>query len=111
MEMYHGLAILAMNMKNSFDIAFMRRIRFSLNFPFPDEKNRVEIWRHVFPPNSPKDHLDIRNLEKLNITGENIHNIALYASFLAAEKGMAVNMDHLKRAAQVEYAKLERPLS
>jgi hypothetical protein len=43
MEMYQGLAILATNMKNSLD-TFMRHIRFSLNFPFPDEKNRAEIW-------------------------------------------------------------------
>jgi len=111
MEIYRGVAILATNMRDSLDTAFMRRIRFSLNFPFPDEKSRAEIWRRVFPSTTPTDGLDIRNLAKLNISGGNIHNIALNASFLAAEEGGAVNMEHLKRAAQVEYEKLERPLT
>lgn len=111
MEAYRGLAILATNMKNAIDTAFMRRIRFTLNFPFPDEKSRVEIWRRIFPANTPTHCLDIQHLARLNIAGGSIYNIALYASFLAADEGIAVNMDHLKRAAQVEYAKLERPLT
>ena len=49
MESYKGLAILATNMKNAIDPAFMRRIRFIVNFPFPDEKTRQEIWNRVFP--------------------------------------------------------------
>ena len=48
MENYKGLAILTTNMKNAIDEAFMRRIRFIVNFPFPDEKSREEIWKHVF---------------------------------------------------------------
>jgi SpoVK/Ycf46/Vps4 family AAA+-type ATPase len=111
MENYRGLAILSTNMKGALDPAFTRRIRFMLEFPFPDPKSRAEIWKRVFPPRTPLDPLDINRLAKLNIAGGNIRNIAVYASFLAADEGTPVNMSHIKRAAQVEYDKLERPLT
>ena len=49
MEAYRGLAILATNMKSALDPAFLRRIRFVVQFPFPDAAQRAEIWRRVFP--------------------------------------------------------------
>ena len=82
MEAYRGLAILATNMKNVLDPAFLRRIRFILHFPFPDEKSRADIWQRVFPPSTPTNGLDIQSLARLDITGGNIRNIALNASFL-----------------------------
>jgi AAA+ superfamily predicted ATPase len=112
MERYHGsLAILATNMKNSIDSAFLRRIRFTVNFPFPDEKSREQIWRRVFPPSAPLDGINFYHLARLNISGGNIRNIALNAAFLAAEEGAPIGMKHMKRAAQIEYTKLERPLT
>jgi ATP-dependent 26S proteasome regulatory subunit len=111
MENYRGLAILSTNMKQALDPAFMRRIRFMIEFPFPDMKSRAEIWRRVFPSNTPIDSIDTDRLARLNIAGGNIRNIALYASFLAADEGVPVGMKHLRRAVQVEYDKLERPLT
>jgi len=111
MENYQGLAILATNMKNALDPAFMRRIRFIVNMPFPDEKSRAEIWRRIFPPNTPTSGLDYGRLARLNITGGTIRNIALNASFLAADEGVSVNMKLLKRAVKAEYAKLGHPLT
>jgi SpoVK/Ycf46/Vps4 family AAA+-type ATPase len=111
MESYRGLAILATNMKRALDTAFVRRLRFIVDFPFPDEKSRAEIWRRIFPPNTPTSGLDIDRLARLGVTGGNIKNIALYASFLAAGEGVPVGMGHLKRAAQVEYDKMEKPLT
>ena len=110
MESYRGLAILATNMKNALDRAFLRRIRFVINFPFPDEKNRAEIWKHIFPSSTPTNGLDIQHLARLDITGGNIRNIALNASFLAADQGVPVNMEHIKQAVHKEYEKLDRPL-
>jgi SpoVK/Ycf46/Vps4 family AAA+-type ATPase len=49
MEDYRGLAILATNRKSTLDRAFMRRLRFLVDFPFPDAHNRRNIWRKVFP--------------------------------------------------------------
>ena len=97
-------------MKSALDPAFLRRIRFVVNFPFPDVTQRTEIWRRVFPPATPTEALDVDTLARLTVPGGSIRNIALNAAFLAASSGEPVRMRHLHRAARVEYAKLERPL-
>jgi hypothetical protein len=111
MEAYRGLAILTTNLKAALDPAFLRRIRFVVQFPFPDVVQRAEIWRRVFPERTPTAGLDDGQLARLNIGGGNIRNIALGAAFLAAEAGESVRMPHVLRAAQAEYAKLEKPLT
>jgi SpoVK/Ycf46/Vps4 family AAA+-type ATPase len=110
MEEYRGLAILTTNMKKALDQAFLRRIRFVVQFPFPDAGLRSEIWQRIFPNETPTEGLDIRKLAQLNIAGGNIRNIAMNAAFLAAEAGAQVGMDHVRQAARSEYAKLERTL-
>jgi SpoVK/Ycf46/Vps4 family AAA+-type ATPase len=110
MESYRGLAILTTNMKNALDTAFMRRIRFVVQFPFPDAEQRAEMWRRIFPPDAPTEGLDVSKLARLNVAGGNIRNIALNAAFLAADAGEPVRMMHLLRAARGECAKLEKPL-
>ncbi|MEW6493620.1 MAG: ATP-binding protein [Cyanobacteriota bacterium] len=111
MEAYRGLAILTTNLKDAMDTAFLRRIRFVVKFPFPDANQRAEIWRRIFPKNTPTEELDFGKLSRLNVTGGNIRNIALNAAFLAADAEESVGMKHLLRSAQSEYAKLERPLT
>lgn len=111
MEVYRGLAILTTNLRNALDTAFLRRIRFIVQFPFPDHAQRLEIWRRVFPPSTPTDSLDLTQLARLNVAGGNIRNIALNAAFLAADAAEPVRMAHLLRASRSEYAKLEKPLT
>jgi len=111
MEAYRGLAILTTNLKNALDTAFLRRIRFIVQFPFPDAEQRAEIWRRIFPAQTPTEDLDAAKLARLNVAGGNIRNIALSAAFLAAESGEPVRMRHILRATQGEYAKLEKSLS
>ena len=111
MEAYRGLAILTTNMKDALDTAFMRRIRFIVQFPFPDAGQRAEIWRRIFPPETPTEGLDVERLARLSVAGGNIRNIALNAAFLAADAREPVRMTHLLRAARGEYAKLEKPLT
>lgn len=111
MEAYRGLAILTTNMKGSLDPAFMRRIRFAVQFPFPDAAQRAQIWMRIFPTQAPKSGLDMQKLARLNVAGGNIKNIALYSAFLAAEESEPIGMSHLLHAARVEYAKLEKPLT
>jgi ATPase family associated with various cellular activities (AAA) len=111
MELYRGLAVLATNMKGLLDPAFLRRIRFVINFPFPDAKQRAEIWQRIFPPNTPTEGLDMGKLARLNVAGGNIRNIALNAAFLAAEAGEPIRMVHLLRATRSEFAKIEKPLN
>lgn len=111
MEAYGGLAILTTNMKSALDPAFLRRLRFVVEFPFPDVAQRAEIWRKVFPTATPTEQLDFERLARLSIPGGNIRNIALHGAFLAADGGEPVRMRHLLQAARREYAKMERPLS
>jgi ATPase family associated with various cellular activities (AAA) len=111
MEAYRGLAILTTNLKSALDTAFLRRLRFIVQFPFPDVAERAAIWQRIFPAETPLEKLDITKLARLNIAGGNIRNIALHAAFLAADEGTHVTMAHLLRAAHSEYAKLEKPLT
>ena len=111
MESYRGLAILTTNFKGAIDQAFLRRLRFVVNFPYPEAGERARIWQTVFPPQMPRERLDFARLAQLNIPGGNIAGIALHAGFIAAEAGQPVAMSHVLRAARTEYAKLDRTLT
>ena len=109
MEAYRGLAILATNMKSALDQAFMRRLRFIVNFPFPEATERELIWRKVFPDSAPVEGLDCEFLSGLSLTGGSIHNISINAAFLAAQAKESVTMHHVMEAARSEFRKLEKP--
>jgi Pyruvate/2-oxoacid:ferredoxin oxidoreductase gamma subunit len=111
MEAYRGLAILTTNTKESLDTAFQRRLRFVIDFPFPDATLRAEIWRRIFPSTTPTRGLDVLKLARLDLAGGNIRNMALQAAFFAADDGVSVGMRHLLRAAGSECAKIGRPLT
>jgi ATP-dependent 26S proteasome regulatory subunit len=111
MESFQGLAVLTTNFKSSLDKAFQRRLRFSVDFPFPDVVQREAIWSRVFPDKTPKHELAPARLAALNMAGGNIRNIALNAAFLAADAEEAVGMGHILEAAKLEALKVERPIS
>ncbi len=111
MEAFGGLAILATNMKGALDTAFSRRLRFVVNFPFPGVKERKLIWQKALPPQTPQKDLDYDRLARLNLSGGNIHSIALNAAFLAARDGQVVTMSILTVAARAELKKLDKGFS
>ncbi|MEH2002857.1 MAG: ATP-binding protein [Nostoc sp.] len=111
LEGYRGLAILATNFKSSLDHAFMRRLRFIVNFSFPSVAERQLMWEKVFPPETPTEDLDFHRLARLNLTGASIHNVALNAAFLAAQAGTDVTMALVLAAARTEFRKLDRPVN
>ncbi len=111
MEAYRGLAILATNFKSALDAAFMRRLRFIVNFPFPGVKERKAMWQKVFPPETPTEGLDFNRLAQFNLTGGSIHNIALNAAFLAAKAETPVQMERVLAAARAEFRKLDKPIN
>ena len=111
LEAYRGLAILATNMRSALDTAFVRRLRFIVDFSFPGVEQRRGIWEKVFPPRTLTRGLDFDRLAMLNLNGGNIHNVALNAAFLAAKAGKAVTMPFIFGAARSEFAKIERPVS
>ena len=111
MESFQGLAILTTNFKSSLDKAFQRRLRFSVDFPFPDAAQREAIWARVFPHQTPTHDLVPARLSALNMAGGNIRNIALNAAFLAADASQPVGMAHILQAVQLEAVKVERPIA
>jgi ATPase family associated with various cellular activities (AAA) len=111
MEAYRGLAILATNLKSSVDKAFLRRLRFLIDFPFPGLAERQPIWERAFPPETPRDGLDYERLAGFNLTGGSVHNIVLNATFLAAKAGTPVTMPLVLAAIRTEFEKIDRPIN
>ncbi|WP_428269824.1 ATP-binding protein [Haliangium sp.] len=111
MESYRGLAVLTSNLRAALDTAFLRRLRFAIEFPFPETAQRVELWRRAFPDTAPTQGLDIDRLATIQLCGGNIRNISLNAAFLAADAGQPITMDHVIDAARAEFVKLERPFA
>lgn len=109
-EEYEGVIILSSNMSNNIDSAFLRRMQTSIDFPFPDEHNRLRIWRNIFPPETPlAADIDFDFLaRKFKIAGGNIKNVALAAAFRAAENGGVVRMEHVILGMKREYQKLDK---
>ncbi|MEV7612597.1 ATP-binding protein [Streptomyces sp. NPDC089799] len=111
MESYRGLAIMATNMRSALDAAMVRRLRFVVEFPFPDVAQRREIWRRAFPAAAPgRDRLDYERLARLDVSGAMTRTIAVNAAFLAAADGTAITMPLVLRAARDEFRKLEQPV-
>jgi hypothetical protein len=115
MESFHGLAILTTNRRSALDQAFLRRLRFIVDFPMPGPRQRRELWRRVFPPGLPTEGLDPARLALLEVSGAVIRGIALHAAFLAAEEGRegkapaTVRPRHVLAAARRELEKLQLP--
>jgi SpoVK/Ycf46/Vps4 family AAA+-type ATPase len=110
-ETFRGLAILTTNMRGALDAAFLRRLRFVVNFPFPDAAMRARMWDLAFPPGAPTEGLDVTRLSQLNLSGGQIRTVALNAAFLAAARGGPVGMEDIQTAARMEYAKHDKILT
>jgi AAA+ superfamily predicted ATPase len=113
MEGYDGIAILATNLRQNLDDAFVRRLAFTVHFPFPDEASRRRVWAGIWPAEIPlAADVDLDHLARqFKLSGGNIKNIALAAAFLAAEDSGRVTMAHLLQATRREYQKLGKVLS
>ncbi len=110
MEEYDGIVILATNLRKNMDEAFVRRMRGAIEFPMPEEIDRLEIWRRTFPVEAPLDpQADLAFLARaFKFSGGNIKNIVLEAAFLAAQAGTLITMTHLVHATRREHQKTGR---
>jgi len=113
MEEYEGISILATNLKKNMDDAFLRRLHFLVEFPFPDAAYRCRIWKSIFPGETPlSGDIDFDLIAtRFKIAGGNIKNIVVNAAFLAAGNSQVVDMEHIIRAAKQEYRKAGMPYS
>jgi len=110
MEAHEGAVILATNFRRNIDDAFLRRLDFVIDFPFPEPRDRERLWRGMVPPEAPlAPDVDFALLaRRFKLSGGAIRNCTLAAAFLAAEEGSTIGMAHFIRAVGVEYAKLGR---
>lgn len=107
-EDFDGIVILATNYKRNIDEAFLRRMRFVLDFPFPDENLRYEIWLKAFPNRCPvSENIDFRKLARdFKLSGANIKNAALYSAFFAAREKSKIELKHVLEGIRFEMKKL-----
>ncbi|MFI3214619.1 MAG: ATP-binding protein [Eubacteriales bacterium] len=106
-EQYDGIVILATNYKKNIDEAFMRRIRYFLEFPLPNIQLRKEIWQSCFSDKVPMENIDFDYLAReFELTGGTIKNIVLNAVFQAAETDNILKMKHILKCIKIENAKV-----
>ncbi|CAN5665014.1 ATP-binding protein [soil metagenome] len=110
MERFDGLAVLTTNLRANLDDAFTRRIDVIVDFPMPDDDDRLALWQMHLPPALPQsDDIDLAFMAgRFRFSGGNIRNACLTAAFLAAEANRALAMADLVRGTEREYRKLGR---
>ena len=113
MEEYDGLSILATNLAGNIDEAFLRRVAFQVQFPFPDAALRRRVWRSTWPHELPRaDDIDLDRLaDRFTLSGGNIRNVVLGAAYLAAAGDGPITLEQVLRALQREYQKLGRAIT
>lgn len=111
MEAHDGLAILTTNLRQNLDTAFLRRLRFIIDFPRPDAASREAIWRRCLPRESHElDDAMFRQLgRRIELTGGNIRQITLRAAFMAAAADTKIGPAQIARACRAEFFKLGIP--
>lgn len=126
-EEFSGVVILATNLKQNIDDAFLRRVQVLIDFKPPDAKDRQKILAAMFPADViPPEPAELKSYcEQFELTGGNLKNIAVDAAFRAIQEQsespsrnptdehskLTVTIDHLVLAAAREYRKLSRPVS
>ncbi|NJN81987.1 MAG: hypothetical protein HC802_06675 [Caldilineaceae bacterium] len=107
MESYDGITVLATNLRSNIDEAFLRRLQFVVDVPFPDEEDRLRIWQTLMPttvPCAPDVKLD-ELAKRFKMAGGNIRNIIVSAAYLAANDGGSITMTHLLHGTRRELQK------
>ncbi len=110
METFDGLAILSTNLRSNIDDAFTRRLDMIIDFPAPDERSRLSIWRRCLRPPVPVvDGLDLDFCARaFTMSGGNIRSAATTAGYLAAGADRPIGMPELIAAIAAEYRKMGR---
>lgn len=113
MESYDGIAILATNLGQNMDDAFVRRIRSVIEFPMPQASSRLRLWERLTTSQAPVgDDVDLELLaQRFELSGGHIRNCIVNGALYAAAEDDDVAMEHLMRAVGREYAKMGRPIS
>jgi len=120
MERFKGLAILATNRKKDLDEAFLRRLRYILDFPVPGVEQRERMWKQVIPDSLDSSEIDYRFLAKqFPLAGGYIRSIAFNACLQSTngsnsnkkESKNKLEMQYVIAAVKREYDKMNRSIS
>lgn len=118
-EEYAGVVILASNLRQNIDEAFMRRIHVIVEFPFPEASARLRILAGLFPQglvHPDDDELQLIS-DRFKLAGGSLKNIVLDAAFRALNERNGnpqqpeLTMRHLVLGAAREYQKLGKPIT
>ena len=114
-EEFSGVVILATNLRQNIDDAFLRRIAAFVEFPSPAAESRAAIWKRLAPA---MDHRDFSDQEfnrlavRFELSGGNIRNIILDAMFRACSSDDSkLTLRHVAGGIAREYQKLGRPIT
>ena len=112
MEEYEGVTVLATNRARDMDEAFTRRFQFMLNFPMPDEEQRLKIWQGILPKKAERnaDLHPAQLARDFQISGGEIKNAVLTAAYIAASEARQIDMAAIRRAVRREFLKNGRIL-
>jgi Winged helix domain, variant/ATPase family associated with various cellular activities (AAA) len=115
-EEFRGVVVLASNLRQNIDTAFLRRLHAVVDFPAPDANARLRIWRGMFPPGMRyPDGAELTELAaRFPMSGGSIKNIVLDAAFraLRADPGTSVvGVRDLVISVGREYQKLGLPVT
>ncbi len=107
LERFEGLAILATNLRQNIDAAFVRRLEFVIEYTEPDRDQRSQLWKRHVPAGAPiASDVNYNELAALYpVVGGVIRNAAVAAAFRAAAEGMPLGRDHFIHAIRREYEK------
>ena len=112
MEHFSGLCVLTTNFKDGLDKAFIRRIKYFVDFSFPSIEERTSLWEALLPDEAPTHNLHMKKLARLKLSGGQIRNVLTNAAFYAAADTTsdAIHMRHIRLAAEREYRKTHQAL-
>jgi hypothetical protein len=112
LEAHAGLVIVASNLRENIDEAFVRRFHAAVDFPRPAEPERLRLWASALPESVPRNGVDFAALARLDMTGATIVNAARTAALLAADEDTIVSQQHLLEGVAREYRRESRiPMS
>jgi SpoVK/Ycf46/Vps4 family AAA+-type ATPase len=120
MERFKGLAILATNRKKDLDEAFLRRLRFVIDFPMPEEAQRRALWQQMIPSGVDTADVDFNFLARqFQLAGGHIRSIVFNACLQSARTddgsdhspSHRLAMPEIVLAVKREFDKLNRPIT
>jgi SpoVK/Ycf46/Vps4 family AAA+-type ATPase len=112
LEYFDGIAVLATNILQNIDQAFLRRIQLSVHFPNPLPGEQISLWQAHLPEGHVDTGIDFSDIvSRYDLTGGDIRNASLTAAYHAAEGNEKIGNVHIIKAIKKEFFKKGQPMS